>query len=114
MADILTIDTQEASKKLSVLNKNFMLVIVILFAVSIMYLYKQQQELSTQLVNYLLNDQKTNTRIIEQNTEALKNIGNLINNNNENDNLNNISTSKKKLDTLNKMALYFKNYQNEY
>lgn len=112
MADLLSIDTQEASKKLSVLNKNFMLVIVILFAVSIMYLYKQQQELSAQLVNYLLNDQKTNTRIIEQNTEALNNISNLIDNNN--DILNNVSTGKKKLDTLNKMPLYFQNYKYEY
>lgn len=112
MADILSIDTQEAGKKLSILNKNFMLVIVILFAVSIMYLYKQQQELSAQLVNYLLNDQKTNTRIIEQNTEAIKNISNLIDNNN--DILNNVSTGKKKLDTLNKMPLYFQIYKNEY
>lgn len=112
MADLLSIDTQEAGKKLSVLNKNFMLVIVILFAVSIMYLYKQQQELSAQLVNYLLNDQKTNTRIIEQNTEAIKNISNLIDNNN--DILNNVSTGKKKIDTLNKMPLYFQNYNYEY
>lgn len=112
MADLLNIDTQEAGKKLSVLNKNFMLVIVILFAVSIMYLYKQQQELSAQLVNYLLNDQKTNTRIIEQNTEAIKNISNLIDNNN--DILNNVSTGKKKLDTLNRLPLYYKNYNYEY
>ena len=83
MADLINIDTKEAGKKLQILNRNFMLVIVIAFAVSIAYLYHQQQVLSGELVHYLMNDVQTTTRIIEQNNKLIESTNKLIENNNE-------------------------------
>lgn len=82
MPDLINIDTKEAGKKLQVINRNFMLVIVIVFAVSISYLYHQQQELSNQLINYLMNDVQTTTKIIEQNNQLIQQTNKLIENNN--------------------------------
>jgi uncharacterized protein HemX len=83
MADLINIDTKEAGKKLQVINRNFMLVVVITFAVSIAYLYHQQQMLSGELVHYLMNDVQTTTRIIEQNNKLIESTNKLIENNNE-------------------------------
>ena len=78
MADLINIDTHEASKKLKVLNNNFMLVIVICFALSIAFLYQQQQKLSDKLVEYLMNDVRNNTKIIEQNSIMIDNNNKLL------------------------------------
>ena len=83
MPDIVNIDTKEASKKLQVIERNFMLVIVIVFGISIAYLYHQQQEMSGQLIQYLMNDGNQTQKIIQQNTDVLNRISTLIENNNK-------------------------------
>ena len=83
MADLINIDVKEASKKLQVINRNFMLVIVITFAVSIAYLYHQQQVLSQDLIHYLMNDVQTTTKIIDQNNKLIEETNKLIENNNQ-------------------------------
>ena len=60
-----------------------MLVIVIVFGISIAYLYHQQQEMSGQLIQYLMNDGNQTQKIIQQNTDVLNRISTLIENNNK-------------------------------
>jgi hypothetical protein len=81
MADLININTEEAAKKLQIINKNFIIIICICFASSIIYLYISQQKQNEQLIEYLTSDVRKTTQalegnniIIKQNTEALNDI----------------------------------------
>lgn len=78
MADLINIDSEEARKKLQIINRNFMVIIVITFALAIAYLYHQQQAINSELINYLMNDVQNTTKIIEQNNKIVENNSNLL------------------------------------
>ena len=72
MPDLININTDEAEKKLSVINKNTLLVVSIAFAVSIVYLYIQQVQQNNRMIDYLTKDVVNTTKVIEHNSTTLQ------------------------------------------
>ena len=72
MPDIININTEEAEKKLSIINKNTLLVVSIAFAVSIVYLYIQQVQQNNRMIEYLTQDVVNTTKVIEHNSTTLQ------------------------------------------
>jgi len=72
MPDLININTEEAEKKLSLINKNTLLVVSICFAVSIVYLYMQQVKQNERMIEYLTHDVVNTTKVIEYNSTTLQ------------------------------------------
>jgi len=72
MPDIININTEEAAKKLSVINKNTLLVVSICFALSIVYLYVEQVKQNNRMIEYLTQDVVNTTKVIEHNSTTLQ------------------------------------------
>lgn len=72
MPDLININTEEAEKKLSIINKNTLLVVSIAFAVSIVYLYIQQVQQNNRMIEYLTQDVVNTTKVIEHNSTTLQ------------------------------------------
>ena len=72
MPDLININTEEAEKKLSVINKNTLLVVSICFALSIVYLYIQQVKQNERMIEYLTQDVINTTKVIEHNSTTLQ------------------------------------------
>ena len=79
MADLININTEEAEKKLSIINKNTLLVVSIAFAVSIVYLYIQQVQQNNRMIEYLTKDVVNTTKVIEHNSTTLQENNHAIN-----------------------------------
>lgn len=73
MNGILNIDTQEANKKLNVINKNFYLVLIIAFSVCIFYLFSEFLKLNNKLTEILQNENAKTVEIIEKNNSIIEN-----------------------------------------
>jgi len=86
MPDLININTKEANDKLILINKYFMLIIVITFGSAIAYLYFQVTSLNDRMFNYMNNDLKENVKtiqstqgVIKENTLTLDRLNNVIN-----------------------------------
>lgn len=73
MSAILNIDTQEASKKLNLINKNFYLVIIIVFGLCIFYLFNEFLKLNNKLSEYLQNQNIESVKVISNNNDVINN-----------------------------------------
>ena len=81
MSAILNIDTQEAGKKLTLINKNFYLVIIIVFGTCIFYLFNEFLKLNDKLTDILQNQNveavkviNNNNAVIDNNTKSLERL----------------------------------------
>ena len=72
MPDLININTDEAAKKLSIINKNTLLVVSICFALSIVYLYVEQVKQNNRMIEYLTQDVVNTTKVIEHNSTTLQ------------------------------------------
>lgn len=79
MPDLINIDVKEANDKLILINKYFMLIIVICFGSAIMYLYFQVNTLNKQIFEYITHDSKENAKAIEGNTLIIQENTNTLN-----------------------------------
>jgi len=73
MSSILNIDTQEAGKKLNLINKNFYLVIIIVFGLCIFYLFNEFIKLNNKLSEYLQNQNIESVKVISNNNDVINN-----------------------------------------
>ncbi len=85
MESILKIDTQEAGKKLTLINKNFYLIIIIVFGACIFYLFNEFLKLNNKLSDFLQNQNieavkviNNNNQVIENNTKSLETLTDAI------------------------------------
>ena len=73
MSAILNIDTKEADKKLNLINKNFYLVIIIVFGLSIFYLFNEFLKLNNKLSEILQNQNIETVKVISNNNAVIDN-----------------------------------------
>lgn len=85
MPDLINIDVKEANDKLILINKYFMLIIVICFGSAIAYLYFQVTTLNDRMFNYMNQDLKESVKtiqhtqgVIQENTNTLDRLNNYI------------------------------------
>jgi len=86
LADLININAKEANEKLILINKYFMLIIVICFGSAIVFLYIQMQDLNKRMFEYMNNDLKENAKtiqhnsgVIQENTNTLDRLNRVIN-----------------------------------
>jgi len=72
MADLININTKDAKEKLMVINRNFILITVIVFGGCIAYLFSKIMNINGMLYEYLKTDLINTTRIIENNTAVIQ------------------------------------------
>lgn len=72
MPDIININAKEANEKLILINKYFMLIIVICFGTAIVFLYIQMQDLNKRMLEYMNSDVKENAKTIQHNTTIIQ------------------------------------------
>lgn len=70
--DLININTKEAREKLTVINRNFILITVIVFGGCIAYLFTKIMNINSMLYDYLKTDLINTTRIIENNTAVIQ------------------------------------------
>ena len=73
MDSILKIDTQEAGKKLNLINKNFYLIIIIVFGACIFYLFNEFLKLNDKLSEILQNQNIEAVKVINNNNQVIEN-----------------------------------------
>lgn len=85
MESIIKIDTEEAGKKLTLINKNFYLIIIIVFGSCIFYLFAEFLKLNDKLTDILQNQNieavkviNNNNQVIENNTKSLETLTDAI------------------------------------
>jgi hypothetical protein len=86
LPDLINIDSKEANEKLILINKYFMLIIVICFGSAIVFLYVQMKELNNRMFEYMNTDLKEsaktiqhNSGVIQENTNTLDRLNKVIN-----------------------------------
>lgn len=70
--DLININTKDAKEKLTVINRNFILITVIVFGGCIAYLFTKIMNINGLLYEYLKTDLINTTRIIENNTAVIQ------------------------------------------
>lgn len=73
MNAILNIDTKEADKKLNLVNKNFYLIIIIVFGLCIFYLFNEFLKLNNKLSDILQNQNIETVKVIDNNNSVIEN-----------------------------------------
>jgi hypothetical protein len=85
MPDLINIDVKEANDKLILINKYFMLIIVICFGSAIIFLYMQVKSLNDRMYQYMNQDLIESVKtiqhtqgVIQENTNTLDRLNNYI------------------------------------
>jgi F0F1-type ATP synthase alpha subunit len=72
--NLININTKEAEKKLSVIQKHFTTILILVFGFVIAFLFRTMMNTQSELIQYMKSDAINNAKVIDNNTQLLREI----------------------------------------